>query len=100
MSVKTIFDKCFTNFARHFINVSKDGEHAEWVLFRHGSLYFRTMPNNVETSSGEIIFGSSFVLFNIAGKELQEFGKQKNRSHLYFGAFYAKNRIVVFCFVL
>ncbi|CAF3019480.1 unnamed protein product [Rotaria sp. Silwood2] len=33
----------------------QDGRHEEWVLFRHGSLYIQTMPNNEETSHDELI---------------------------------------------
>jgi hypothetical protein len=48
------FDILFTKFARYEVQMSGD-RHAEWVLFRHGSLYFQTMPDNIETSEDELI---------------------------------------------
>ncbi len=48
------FDILFTKFARYQIQMNGD-IHAEWVLFRHGSLYFQIMPDNIETSEDELI---------------------------------------------
>jgi len=44
----------FTKFAQHKIS-AHNGNHAQWVLFRHGSLYIQTMQNNVETPENELI---------------------------------------------
>jgi hypothetical protein len=56
MSVPTEdnFDVFFTTVARQLIEIA-DGRHAEWVIFRHGSLYIQTMSNNKETSLDELI---------------------------------------------
>jgi hypothetical protein len=53
-SIEDNFDAYFIKFVQHVIQM-KDDKHAEWVLFRHGSLYSQTMPNNIETLKDELI---------------------------------------------
>lgn len=44
----------FTKFAQHKMT-AHNNKHAQWVMFRHGSLYIQTMRNNVETPENELI---------------------------------------------
>ncbi|UJR11492.1 hypothetical protein I4U23_015672 [Adineta vaga] len=44
----------FTKAAEHLIH-EHDGRHAEWVLFRRGSLFVQTMENNEETPVDKLI---------------------------------------------
>ncbi|CAF0823112.1 unnamed protein product [Adineta ricciae] len=47
-------DTFYINATRHLVHI-QDGRHAEWVLFRQGSLFIQNILNNEETPLIELV---------------------------------------------